>query len=127
MDRTLQHKLSKKHHTISLLLIVVLTIIVLFLILRTNFLLASVSERINPDIYQIIHLDNGETYFGKVIDVDNAFVSLAEAYRIQSDGDSKLIKSNSKDPKLLNRDHVLSIEKLKRDSPILQAIEKYEQ
>ena len=127
---TLSSHHPAKHHTLSLLIILVLTALAILLLLRANFLLNSVvSPDVNPDAYQAVELDTGEVYFGRVTaDRRNGFLEIQDVYYFHYDDESKLVKRGDKSgPKLVNRDRIISIESLKSSSPIARAIASYEQ
>ncbi|MFH1375273.1 MAG: hypothetical protein ABIH35_01235 [Patescibacteria group bacterium] len=119
-----------KHHTLSLLVILLLTALAIVLLLRTNFLLNSVvSPDVDPNTHQAVELDTGEVYFGRVTaDRRNGFLELRNVYYFRYDDESKLVKRDDKNgPKLINRDRIISIESLKSSSPVARAIAGSEQ
>lgn len=100
--------------------------------------------------WQAVFLDNGQVYFGKVLDVSDDTVELQDIYYLQvvnqplqrslEDGEAPadqqqdqrltLFKFGNEihgpqDRMIINRDHVIIIEDLKDDSRVVQAINDY--
>ncbi|MDF1497119.1 MAG: hypothetical protein P1P90_03585 [Patescibacteria group bacterium] len=99
-----------------------------------------VTEKV-PEGVQAVFLTNGQVYFGEVLDLNEGNISLQNIYYLQSDkttqpsqldaqSDLKLIKLGNElhgpeDMMHINRDHVLFIEPLKKDSKVVKAIAEY--
>lgn len=97
-----------------------------------NSLQGSVLDGLDPDSYQAIHLDTGETYFGKIIDASETSVIIEDIYYFANGDKTKLIKHGREvhgpnDVMTINRERVLTAESLKDDSKVMQAILKYKQ
>lgn len=92
----------------------------------------------NPDAYQAVFLDNGQTYFGKITDRVGHTVRLSDVYYFDfhagaldaaSDAspDMKLLRLGSEvhGPEAymnINTEHILYTEDLRSDSKVAQAI-----
>lgn len=97
--------------------------------------------------YQAVFLSNGQVYFGTASNLSSGFVTLKNVYYLQTQqvlqpvqgqkepkqvqqislaklGVSELHKP--KDGMKINRDHILFIEDLEKDSQVIQAINRYE-
>ena len=102
------------------------------------------SGEVSLDDYQAVFLDNGQVYFGKVVNPHSDYVLLKDIYYIQlkqglqsqqEDGttappDITLIKLGKElhgpqDEMYITKEHVLFIENLKDDSKVLQAIKAH--
>lgn len=101
---------------------------------------------IDKDAYSAVFLSNSQVYFGKLKDANAQFMTLTDIYYLQfnpelQQGDSGVaadtVKSsdlaliklgdeihNPEDQMILNKDHILFIEKLKTDSNVVKAIEE---
>ena len=93
--------------------------------------------------WQAIFLSSGETFFGRVKSENNDSVILQDIYYLQdiqslhqgSDGtvkDFSLVKLGNEihgpfDEMRINRSHILYVEDLKKDSKVVQAIERYKE
>ncbi len=90
----------------------------------------------SSDTYQAVFLDNGQVYFGKLEEREDAFYRLTSVYYMQLQGntqdaaDSVLVKLGSEvhgpaDFMDINPDHILFIEDLAGDSKVSKAIADY--
>ncbi|MBI5794216.1 hypothetical protein HZA87_03995 [Candidatus Uhrbacteria bacterium] len=86
--------------------------------------------------YQAVFLDNGQVYFGKLDDSDDAFFVLTDVFYLQSGvavtetASLALTKLGAEahgpeDRMEINVDHVLFVEDMKSDSKVVQAIQQY--
>ncbi len=81
----------------------------------------------NSDVYQMIHLESGEMYFGKITKANETMVEAEDIYWLRYGEKSTLVRHSSRNPKVFNRDKILFIEELKDGSPMLKAILNYKQ
>lgn len=115
----------------------------------TNLNLPGVAGDRTASSWQAIFLANGQVYFGKVSKITRADLILNDIYYLQvvdqplqrtQEGETEvggqvqqeltLIKLGNElhgptDQMIINRDHILLTEKLRRDSRVVQAIEDY--
>jgi hypothetical protein len=125
---------------VFVMLLVVVGLIVLILVVRTQLFRAgittlfapSAAEVIDRDLYQAVFLTNGSTYFGKLQQQgDDWFVLNDVFYLSVSEGSSpQLIKRGSepqgpREPMIIPQAQVLFIENLRDDSEIVAAIKRF--
>ncbi len=81
-----------------------------------------------PDNYYSVHLDDGDVWYGQVVNDDPSTIVLDQIYRFNEKNSHQLVRYDPdiREPKEFNRDHVLSAEALSADSAVLKAILKYE-
>ncbi|MFH0834290.1 MAG: hypothetical protein V2A63_02790 [Patescibacteria group bacterium] len=89
-----------------------------------DHLQSSVVGSIDTSTYQAVHLDNGETYFGKVTTANDDFVTLNDVFYFLDESKKTLVKRGD-DSLTLNRAHILATENLDPNGAILRAITKY--
>ena len=122
------------------MVLVLIVLIVLLLIVRTQLFRSGVAslfapsaaEVIDRGAYQAVFLTNGSTYFGKLEPQGDDWFVLSEVFYL-SGGDQtapQLIKRGSeaqgpKEPMIIPQDQVLFIENLRDDSEIVTLIEKF--
>ncbi|MDQ2913115.1 MAG: hypothetical protein M3T56_07645 [Chloroflexota bacterium] len=125
---------------IFVFLIVLIAIVVLVLIARTQLFRAGIStlfapsaaEAIDRSAYQAVFLTNGSTYFGKLQEQGDAWFLLSEVFYLSASDQSgtQLIKRGSepqgpREPMIIPRQQILFIENLRDDSDIVAAIRKF--
>lgn len=90
--------------------------------------------------FQAVFLDNGQVYFGKLLEQNNAFYRLENVFYFKQNSspgtekkqpDSPLVKlglevHGPKDFMEISKAHILFIEDLRADSQVLKAIEEYQ-
>lgn len=122
-----------------LLAVVVIVLLLAYYLWQNNFILFPSSAT-----YKAVFLSNGQVYFGKVSNLKSSFVTLSDVYYLQVQevlqppakgsqqrlslaklGLSELHKP--KDEMKINRDHILFIEDLEKDSQVIQAIDRYKE
>ncbi len=109
---------------------VVIAIVIVSIFLNANKLRNSIVGMIDTSTYQAVHLDTGETYFGKIIKAKDCFITITDVFYFLDDSKQKLVKRdkevNSSSASLtINHSHILTTENLSKDSPIMKAILKY--
>ena len=125
---------------IFVMLLVLIGLILLILVVRTQLFRAgfatlfapSAAEIIDRNAYQAVFLTNGSTYFGKVQPQGDDWFVLSDVFYLSASEQSgpQLIKRGSepqgpKEPMLIPRAQVLFIENLRDDSDIVTAIRKF--
>jgi hypothetical protein len=125
---------------IFVMLLVVIGLILLILVVRTQLFRAGVStlfapgvtEVIDRDLYQAVFLANGSTYFGKLQQQGDEWFVLTDVYYLSATEDSapQLIKRGSepqgpREPMIIPQANVLFIENLRADSEIVTAITRF--
>ncbi|MFH0776452.1 MAG: hypothetical protein V1936_02465 [Patescibacteria group bacterium] len=94
-----------------------------------DHLRSSVVGTIDDSTYQAVHLDTGETYFGKVTQANDDFVTLSDVFYFLDESKKTLVKrgqnAEADDSLSVNRAHVLATENLSPDGAVLKAILKY--
>jgi len=118
-------------------LLVVILIIVLILIARTQLFRAGIStlfvpsaaEVIDRSVYQAVFLTNGSTYFGKLQPQGEDWFLLSDVYYLSQSEQSgtRLLKRGSepqgpKEPMIIPQEQILFIENMRDDSEIVTAI-----
>lgn len=121
-------------------LLVVIGLIVLLLIVRTQLFRAgittlfapSAAELIDHGLYQAVFLTNGSTYFGKLQQQGDAWFVLTDVFYLSvSEGSApQLIKRGSepqgpREPMIIPLGQVLFFENLRDDSDIVTAIKRF--
>lgn len=89
-----------------------------------DHLQSSVVGTVDTSTYQAVHLDNGQSYFGRVTTINDGSVTLIDVFYFL-DGSKKTLVKRTDDSITLNRDHVLATENLQGDGAIMKAILKY--
>ncbi|MFA6458085.1 MAG: hypothetical protein WCV72_01695 [Patescibacteria group bacterium] len=92
--------------------------------LSANDLRSSVVNTIDSSTYQAVHLDNSETYFGKITSMDDNYVNVTDVFYFLDETKKTLVKRGD-ESLVLNRAHVLATENLEDGNAVLQAILKY--
>ncbi|MDQ2915493.1 MAG: hypothetical protein M3T56_19890 [Chloroflexota bacterium] len=125
---------------IFILLVVLIGLIVLVLVARTQLFRAGIStlfapsaaEVIDRNAYQSVFLANGSSYYGKLAPQgDDWFVLLDVFYLTVSDqSGTQLIKRGSepwgpRDPMIIPKSQVLVIENMRDDSDVMAAIRRF--
>lgn len=125
---------------VFVMLLVVIGIILLVLVVRTQLFRAgittlfapSAAEVIDRDLYQAVFLTNGSTYFGKLQQQGDDWFVLTDVYYLSAGADSapQLIKRGSepqgpREPMIIPMLQVLFIENLRDDSEIVAAIKRF--
>jgi hypothetical protein len=125
---------------IFVMLLVLIGLILLILIVRTQLFRAGIStlfapgvaEVIDRDSYQAVFLSNGSTYFGKLQQQGDSWFVLTDVYYLAASEDSapQLIKRGSepqgpREPMIIPQANVLFIENLRADSEIVTAITRF--
>lgn len=113
--------------------------ILLVIILALNFyyLLPKQGQKVDPNVYQAVFLDNDQVYFGHLTNVSSQYHVLLDVYYIQlgtsgqgSATTGRLVRLGEteghgpKNEMILNRDHILFWENLTPDSLVVQQIRK---
>jgi hypothetical protein len=125
---------------IFVMLAVLIALIVLVLVVRTQLFRAgiatlfapSAAEVIDRNAYQAVFLTNGATYFGKLEPQGDNWFLLSDVFylSVSDQSGTQLIKRGSeaqgpKEPMIISREQVLFIENLKDDSDIVALIKKF--
>jgi hypothetical protein len=125
---------------IFVMLLVLIGLIVLVLILRTQLFRAgiatlfapSAAEVVERDSYQAVFLTNGTTYFGKLEPQGDDWFVLKDVFylSVSDQSGTQLIKRGTepqgpKEPMIISRGQVLFIENLRDDSDIVTAIRRF--
>ncbi|PIR87207.1 MAG: hypothetical protein COU11_01480 [Candidatus Harrisonbacteria bacterium CG10_big_fil_rev_8_21_14_0_10_49_15] len=105
----------------------------------------ALSTDANTSKYQAVFLDNNQVYFGQITSTSGDFITLQDIYYLQvnqrlqpiqegetpaNNPDISLVKLGGElhgptDEMRINKDHVLIIEDLRKDSNLVGAIEQY--
>ena len=122
------------------MLLVLILLVVLVLIARTQLFRAGIStlfapgaaEVIDRDAYQAVFLTNGSTYFGKLREQGDGWFLLTDVFYLSVNEETgpQLIKRGSepqgpKEPMLIPRTQVLFVENLRADSEVVTAITRF--
>ena len=115
---------------LAIVLLAVVTIITFGFIFRGDKLKSSVIGTIDTDTYQAIELDNGKTYYGKITDIKEEFITLTDIFYFLDESNQKLVKRSKEsdeevDSLMINSAHILSAENLDGENAVLQAIQSY--
>lgn len=93
-------------------------------------------ELTTDEVYQAVFLDNGQVYFGSLERGTRGFFTLSDVFYLQSgvsiDQSSNVALAKlgneahgPEDEMEINVDHILFIENMRSDSPVVQAILEY--
>lgn len=138
----------KKRLKLVLVLVAVVVLVLLGYYLVQNGFSLKLPTIFGSTSYQAIFLTNGQIYFGKASNLNSNYVTLKDVYYLQVSqvlqpvqgkkqaepqqtvtlaklGISELHKP--KDEMKINRDQILFIEDLEKDSQVVQAIERYKE
>lgn len=117
---------TKPTHRKSLAVVLIATALMLggALFLSADNLRSSVINTIDGSTYQAVHLDNGESYFGRITTMDEDYVKIMDVFYFL-DGTKKTLVKRGDESLVLNRAHVLATENLEDGNAVLQAILKY--
>lgn len=122
------------------MLLVLIFLVVLVLIARTQFFRAgiatlfapSAAEVIDRSSYQAVFLTNGATYFGKLQEQGDEWFLLSDVFylSVSDQSGTQLIKRGSepqgpKEPMIIPRQQILFIENLRDDSDIVDLIKRF--
>jgi hypothetical protein len=125
---------------IFVMLLVLIALIVLVLIVRTQLFRAGIAtlfapsagEVIDRDAYQAVFLANGSTYFGKLQPQGDEWFLLSDVFYLSASDQvgTQLIKRGNeaqgpREPMIISREQVLFIENLRDAGDIVQLIKKY--
>jgi hypothetical protein len=125
---------------IFVMLVVLIALVVLVLIARTQLFRAGIStlfapsagEVIDRSAYQAVFLTNGATYFGKLQPQGDDWFVLTDVYYLQTtdQGTPQLIKRGNeaqgpREPLVIARAQVLYIENMRDDSDVVTLIKKF--
>jgi hypothetical protein len=120
--------------------LVLIGLIVLVLIVRTQLFRAGIStlfapgaaEIIDRNAYQAVFLTNGSSYFGKLQQQGDEWFVLTDVFylSVPEQGAPQLIKRGSeaqgpREPMLISRTQILFIENVRDDSEIVTAIRRF--
>lgn len=88
---------------------------------------------LNPYTYQAVFLDNNQIYFGRLEHLDSSYPVLTDAYYVritnQEGNAGKVVPLGDTEPHrpenqmILNKEHILFVENLKADSPVIKVIQ----
>lgn len=104
--------------------------------IKENFFLTSSSNKISPEDYYAVFLDNNQVYFGKMTNKSTNEIKLANVYYLQSNTEAStdlgnqhftLIKLGQElhgptDEMMINTEHVVFFEKLRSNSKVVESI-----
>ena len=122
------------------MLLVLIALIVLVLVVRTQLFRAGIATLFAPDaaevidrsLYQAVFLSNGSTYFGKLQPQGDQWFLLTDVFYLSASEQSgtQLIKRGSesqgpKEPMIIPRGQILFIENLRDDGDIVTLIKKF--
>jgi hypothetical protein len=125
---------------VFVMLLVLIGLIILILIVRTQLFRAGISTLISPSVtelidrsaYQAVFLTNGSTYFGKLQEQGDGWFFMTDVFYLTSSEQSgtQLIKRGSeaqgpKEPLIIPRAQVLFIENLREDGDVVTAIKRF--
>lgn len=125
---------------IFVMLILLVGLIVLILIVRTQLFRAGISTLFAPGVaevidrsaYQAVFLTNGSTYFGKLQEQGDGWFLLTDVFYLSASDETgtQLIKRGSeaqgpKEPMIIPRTQVLFIENLREDSDVVTTIKRF--
>lgn len=121
-------------------LLILIALIVLVLIVRTQLFRAGISmlfapsaaDVIDRSAYQAVFLANGATYFGKLQEQGDSWLLLSDVFYLSASDQSgtQLIKRGSepqgpREPMIIPKQQVLFIENLRDDSDIVTLIKRF--
>src|SRR5438477_9466414 len=122
------------------MLLVLIALIVVVLVVRTQIFRAGIATLFAPDaaevidrsLYQAVFLTNGATYFGKLQPQGDQWFLLTDVFYLSASDQTgaQLIKRGSeaqgpKEPMIISREQVLFIENLRDDGDIVTLIKKF--
>jgi hypothetical protein len=125
---------------IFVMLLVLIGLILLVMIVRTQLFRAGISTLLAPgvaevvdrDAYQAVFLTNGSTYFGKLQEQGDGWFLLTDVFYLSASDETgtQLIKRGSepqgpKEPMIIPRTQVLFIENLREDSDVVATIKRF--
>ena len=125
---------------IFVMLLVLIALILVVLVVRTQFFRAGVASLFSPsagevidrNAYQAVFLTNGSTYFGKLQPQGDEWFVLSDVFYLSASDQAgtQLIKRGSeaqgpKEPMIISREQVLFIENLRDDGDIVTLIKKF--
>lgn len=150
---TVSHRQPKKQKSANKLLLTIVIGAVIAVLGLATWLLASMNSAasapgVDANKYQAIFLNNGQVYFGNLVQVNDQYLKLTKVFYIQDSttdatsteksddqtttGDKKLIKLGKEvhgpeDAMIINRDQVTMYENLKSDSEVTKLITQYKE
>lgn len=150
---TVSHRQPKKQKSANKLLLTLVIGAVIAVVGLATWLLASMNSAasapgVDANKYQAVFLNNGQVYFGKLVQVNGQYLKLTKVFYIQDSttdatsteksdeqtttGDKKLIKLGKEvhgpeDAMIINRDQVTMYENLKSDSEVTKLITQYKE
>jgi hypothetical protein len=125
---------------IFVMLLVLIALILVVLVVRTQLFRAGVSTLFAPsaadvidhNFYQAVFLTNGSTYFGKLQDQGSDWFLLTDVFYLSTSDQSgtQLIKRGNepqgpREPMIIPRDQILFIENMRDDSDIVSLIRRF--
>src|SRR2546426_3947543 len=125
---------------IFVMLLVLIALIVVVLVVRTQLFRAGIStlfapsaaELIDRTSYQAVFLTNGSTYFGKLQEQGDEWFLLSDVFYLSTSDQTgtQLVKRGSeaqgpKEPMIIPRGQVLFIENMRDDSDVATLIKKF--
>jgi hypothetical protein len=125
---------------IFVMLLVLIGLILLVMIVRTQLFRAGISTLFAPGVtevvdqsgYQAVFLANGSTYFGKLQEQGDDWFLLTDVFYLSASDEAgtQLIKRGSepqgpKEPMIIPRMQVLFIENLREDSDVVTTIKRF--
>jgi hypothetical protein len=125
---------------IFVMLLVLIGIILLILVVRTQLFRAGIStlfapgasELIDRNAYQAVFLTNGATYFGRLAPQGDDWFLLTDVYYLQTTdkGEPQLVKRGNeaqgpREPMVVARDQVIFVENMRDDSDIVTLIKRF--
>jgi hypothetical protein len=125
---------------IFVMLLVLIGLILLILVVRTQLFRAGISTLLAPGVtdvidrsaYQAVFLSNGSTYFGKLQEQGDGWFLLTDVFYLSASDETgtQLIKRGSepqgpKEPMIIPRTQVLFIENLREDSDVVTTIKRF--
>ena len=150
---TVSHRQPKKQKSENKLLLTIVIGAVIAVLGLATWLLTSMNSAasapgVDANKYQAVFLNNGQVYFGKLVQVNDQYLKLTKVFYIQDSttdatsteksdeqtttGDKKLIKLGKEvhgpeDAMIINRDQVTMYENLKSDSEVTKLITQYKE
>lgn len=113
-----------------LLALLILTVVV---VIKISYEFVNRNPSVDTNTYQAVFLDNNQIYFGQLSHLNSNFPVLNDVYYVQitdeSNKSGKVVPLGDTEPHrpknqmILNKDHILFIENLKSDSPVIKAIQ----
>ncbi len=148
---TVSHRQPKKQKSANKLIFTivigaVIAVLGLAIWLLTSMNSAASAPGVDANKYQAVFLNNGQVYFGKLVQVNNQYLKLTKVFYIQDStadtaskekNDEQTTSSNKQliklgkevhgpeDAMIINRDQVTMYENLKSDSEVVKLIEQY--